>query len=189
VARVFALELDVPHVFRPVLDITSRNAADYADNPALKVPILIDESGPLFGTENICRELARRSGGSNVVMRGDMSHRLVANSEELILHVMSAEVSVITARLAGGDAAVPSKVMASMRNSLSYLDEHVDALLEVLPELRALSFVEVALFCAMTHLPWRQVMEVDSWKRLGAFCDRFRERESARSTEYRFDAP
>jgi len=60
-ARIFALELGVAHVFRPVLDLTSQDAANYADNPSLKVPILIDEAGPLYGTENICRELARRS--------------------------------------------------------------------------------------------------------------------------------
>jgi glutathione S-transferase len=188
VARIFALDLGVSHVFRPVLDIASRDMANYAGNPALKVPILIDESGPLYGTENICRELLRRSGKANVIMPGDPSGRLVANVEEVTLHLMSAEVSVITAKLAGSDAAVPPKVVAGIQNSLCFLDEHVDALLSALPERRALSFVEVALFCVVTHLPWRLVAEVESWKRLGAFCQRFAERESARSTEYRFDA-
>src|SRR5215467_6864261 len=88
-ARVFALELGVAHGFRPVLDIGAREAGAFADNPALKVPILVDERGPLFGTENICRELARRSGKRDrVVLRGDVEDRLVANAEELTLHAM-----------------------------------------------------------------------------------------------------
>ena len=86
-ARIFALELGVPDEFRPVLDMTVTAPGNYADNPALKVPVLIDEQGPLFGTENICVELARRSGKrAGVVLRGDVLDRGVANAEELILH-------------------------------------------------------------------------------------------------------
>jgi glutathione S-transferase len=190
VTRIFAIELGIPHAFRPVFDITTLEAGAYADNPALKVPILIDEQGPLFGTENICRELARRSEkGSRVVMRGDVRDRVVANAEELTLHVMSSEVSLIMAKVAGDPSLVPPKVSRSIENSLTYLDENVDAALAALPQGRALSFFEVALFCVVKHLPFRQLMDVSAWVRLGRFCDRFGEREGARSTEYRFDAP
>jgi glutathione S-transferase len=191
-ARIFAIELGVAHDFRPVLDMTVLDAAAYAENPALKVPILVDEQGPLFGMENICRELARRSAGasgaSNVVMRGDVTARVVANAEELALHAMSAEVTLVTAKMAGSAALAPPKVLRGLENSLRYLDEHLDAVLEALPVGRALSFVEVALFCVVKHLPFRQIIDVAPWARLGAFCARFGERESARSTEYRFDA-
>jgi hypothetical protein len=101
---------------------------------------------------------------------------------------MSAEVSLIIAKMAGDLRAAPPKVSRSLENSLSYLDENVGALLAALPATRTLSFVEVALFCVVTHLPFRQVMEVERWKRLGDFCARFGERESARATSYRFDA-
>jgi len=189
VARIFALELGVPHTFRPVLDITSLDASAYADNPALKIPIFVDERGPLFGTENICRELVRRFGlATKVVMRGDVRDRVVANTEELILHVMSAEVTLVMAKMAGEARLAPPKVARSIENCLRYLDENVDAVLAALPGDRAFSFVEVALFCVVTHLPFRQIMDVASWARLGKFCTRFGERESARSTEYRFDA-
>lgn len=187
-ARIFALELDVPHTFKPVLDLTTLDAAAYANNPALKIPILIDEHGPLFGTENICRELLRRAEHRGlVVMRGDSSDRLIANAEELALHVMNAEVSIITAKMAG-NATVPPKVMSSLENSLSHLDDQLDALLARLPSERALSFVEVALFCVVTHLPFRQILDTSRWQRLTQFAQRFGERASARSTEYRFDA-
>lgn len=189
-ARIFALELGVPYAFRPVLDMTSPDAATYADNPALKVPVLIDADGPLFGTENICRELVRRSQTrSRVVLRGDVADRLVANAEEITLHVMSNEVSLILAKIAGDDRLAPPKVRRSLENGLRYLNDSVDRVLDALPADRALSFLEATLFCVVTHLPFRQVMDVAGYERLKAFCERFGERESARQTEYRFDAP
>lgn len=187
VARIFALELEVPHTFRVVLDITSLDTAGYADNPALKVPVLIDEQGSLFGTENICRELARRSSkAARCVLRGASNDRLIANTEELVLHVMSAEVNIIVAKLAG-NAVVPAKVTSSIENSLDYLDDRLEALLARLPADRSISFVEVALFCVVTHLPFREVLDTSRWKRLAAFVEHFGERASARATEYRFD--
>jgi glutathione S-transferase len=187
-ARIFALELGVPHRFRPVFDMTSLDAANYADNPALKVPILVDERGPLFGTENICRELVRRSGlAAKVVLRGAVSDRVVANAEELVLHSMSSEVTLILAKMAGDGRLAPPKVVRSLENSLRYLDESIEALLAALPADRALSFVEVALFCTVTHLPFRKVLEVGAYRRLANFCAQFAGRESAGKTEYHFD--
>jgi glutathione S-transferase len=189
VARIFALELGVPHAFEPVLDLTSPDAATYAGNPALKIPVLVDDAGPLFGTENICRELLRRSQTrARVVLRGDVANRLVANAEEITLHLMSTEVSLIMAKLAGDGREAPPKLRRSLENGLDYLNENLDRVLDALPEGRALSFLEVALFCVVTHLPFRQISDVVGHERLRALCDRFGERESAQRTEYRFDA-
>ena len=187
--RILALELGVSHAFRPVLDITSTEAANYAGNPALKVPVLVTVDGPLFGTENICREFKRRSNrGSSVVLRGDTPARLVANAEELTLHAMSAEVSLIMAKMAQDERVAPPKARIGLDNSLRYLDENLGAVMQTLPSDRALSFLEAALFCLVTHLSFRQVLDVRGYARLGAFCARFSERESARLTEYKFDA-
>ncbi|MCW5834081.1 MAG: glutathione S-transferase [Labilithrix sp.] len=189
VARIFALELGLEHTFRPVLDLTTLEPAMYAGNPALKIPVLVDEAGPLFGTENICRELALRSGRRpEAVLRGDVRARVVANVEELTLHVMSAEVSVIMAKASGEGRCMSPKTMRSIENALRYLDENVEGMLSALPPQRTLSFVEVALFCAVTHLPFREVLDVSSWTRLEVFCSQFAQRPSARGTEYRFDA-
>lgn len=184
-ARLFALELAVPHTFRPVLDMSTIDPANYAGNPALKVPILIDDQGPLFGTENICRALVGRAGQRQwVVLRGDLPARIVANAEELILHAMGAEVNLIMA----GTGTAPPKVRPSLENALAFLDAHLEEVLAALPPDRLLSFCEVALFCLVTHLPFRKVMEVDGYPRLQAFCRDFGARDSARATEYRFDA-
>jgi len=189
-ARIFALELGVAHAFRPVFDMTKLEAENYAGNPALKVPILVDEQGPLYGTENICKELVRRAGGGagRVLMRGDSGVRAIANFEECTLHVMSAEVSVIMTK-AMGDGGPPAKLTRSMENCLTYLDENLSAAFGALPADRTLSFVEVALFCVVTHLPFRQVMETARWTHLSEFCEQFGERESARRTPFRFDTP
>jgi glutathione S-transferase len=189
--RMFALELAVPHTFRPLFDLTSLDATSYAQNPALKIPILVDEQGPLFGAENICRELVRRASSpeTSVVMRGDVSARVVANAEELTLHAMSSGVAVIMAKGAGGEQPAPPKVLKSLDNTLRYLDERLDDVLGALPQTRRFSFFEVAVFCVVTHLPFRQVMDVTPFKRLSGFCQSFGERPSAVATAYRFDAP
>jgi len=188
VARIFALELAIPHDFRPVLDMTTLEPGAYANNPALKMPVLVDEYGALFGAENVCRALLRRSeqASARVIMRGDVPERAVANVEELTLHVMSCEVSLIMAKAAGSVA--PPKVLPSMHNSLRYVDEALGASLAALPKDRLLSFLEVTLFCLVTHLQFREVMDVSGFERLADFCSLFAERESAKATAYRFDA-
>ena len=185
-ARLFALELGVPHTFRPVLDMTNRDPAAYGDNPALKVPVLVDADGPLYGMENICRALARRSGlGERVVLRGDVPARVVANAEEMILHAMASEVILI---MTGLDQPAPPKVRASLENALAFLEGNVDRILAALPPDRMLSFCEASLFSLVTHLPFRKIMEVSGYAQLQAFCATFGQRAGARATEYRFDA-
>jgi glutathione S-transferase len=187
-ARIFAGELGVKYTFRPVLDMTVTDPVIYGDNPALKMPVLVDAEGSLFGCENICRELVRRSGANRqrIVMRGEMSDRIVANFEELTLDVMSGEVSLIFAKI---NKTEPSpRSLLSVGNSLRWLDDHVDDAIAKLPVERSFSFVEAALFCLMTHLPFREVMSVEAYARLLDHTRRFGLRESARTTEYRFDA-
>ena len=81
IARIFAHELEVAYEFQPVLDLTSVNRADYADNPTLRVPILRTEAGTWFGALNICRALARRVVG-NLRRRANTS-RANATSQEI----------------------------------------------------------------------------------------------------------
>jgi glutathione S-transferase len=188
-ARIFAHELGVAHGFRPVLDMTTLNQAAYADNPALKVPVLIDEQGPLFGTENICRALADRSGErGRVVLRGDVTTRLVANAEEMLLHAMNSEVIIILNTLPGSEGPPSPKVRRSLENTLGFLDSHLDQARDGLPVDRRLSFFETALYCVVTHLPFRKIMSVSAYPNLGAFAAEFDQRPGAQATPYRFDA-
>jgi glutathione S-transferase len=187
-ARIFALELEVPFAFRPVLDINATDRSVYADNPALKVPVLVDEDGPLYGTENICRAIARRSGhAARVVLRGELPARVVANAEEMILHAMSSAVILVLSALSG-DRPPPPKVRPSLENALEFLETNVDQVLASLPPERLLSFCETALYCLVTYLPFRKVMDVSGYPRLGSFCATFGQRPGALATAYRFDS-
>ena len=60
-------------------------------------------------------------------------------------------------------------------------------MLAALPPERALSFCETSLFCLVTHLPFRKLMDVSGHQRLQAFCQVFGQRPGAQATEYRFD--
>jgi len=187
---MFASELQVEHAFRPVFDLNALDPNAYGDNPALKLPVWVDEQGPLFGAENICRELRRRSGVplNRVLMRGELPSRALANAEELTLHVMSAEVSLIMAKVAGDGHLAPPKVAPSLHNCLRYLDRELGASLAALPADRQLSFFEVSLFCVVTHLEFRDVADTSPFRQLQDFCRRFGERASAKATSYRYDA-
>jgi glutathione S-transferase len=192
VVRMVALELGVPLAFRPLFDLTSLDVTEYGDNPALKIPVLVTETGPLFGAENICRELARRARTKNkkakksdVVLRGDLDSRLVANAEELTLHAMQTGVVIILGKTMG--TAPAAKPVRSLENTLAWLDANVDDVIAALPEGRTVSFVEVALFCLTRHLPFRSVADVKPYKKLVAFADAYGQRASARETEYRVD--
>lgn len=187
------MDLDVPVTFRAVLDMTATDPAVYGDNPALKIPVLIDAGGSLFGTENICRELARRSGRRDrAVLRGDAVARVVANAEEMVAHAMQSDVIAVMQGMVGDAAAQASgpaaKVRRSLENSLAFLDAHVDEVIAMLPAERHVSFYETALYCLVTHLPWRKLMPVDAYARLAAFSATYGTRASARATTYRFDA-
>ena len=186
-ARIFALELAVAHRFQPVLDFGSQDPATFADNPALKIPIWLDEHGPLYGTENICRELARRSGHRDrAVLRGDIGDRLVANAEELVLHAMSSQVTLIMTATA--DAPAPPKVRPSLNNALGFLDRHLDAVRAALPAQRLVSFFEIALYCLVIHLTFRQTLDPSGYDRLQAFCRELDARPAMQATSDRFDA-
>jgi glutathione S-transferase len=167
--------------------MTTLDRAAYGDNPALKIPVLIDAQGPLFGTENICRALMHRARVTDVVLRGDVATRVVANAEELSLHALSAGVTLITS--AAAQQPPPPKVRPSLDNALAFLEAHIDEVLAALPASRRLSFCETSLFCLLTHLPFRNVMEVTPYPRLQAFCTTFAHRPSAASTTYRYDTP
>jgi glutathione S-transferase len=191
VARMFAAELGVAYELVVVPDLTSLSAADYAGNPALRLPILKSPTGDWFGALNICRELARLSERSlRVVWPEHLDQPLLANAQELTLQAMATEVSLIMAQVSGVDANAPAleKQRASLANLTRWLDENVVAVLGELPAERDLSFLEVTLFCLVTHLRFRSVLPLVNHQRLEEFASTYGARESARSTPYHFDA-
>jgi glutathione S-transferase len=191
VTRIFAVELGIAAALRVVPDLTSSRAADYAGNPALRVPALVAASGTWFGALNVCRELARRSRHElRLIWPEALAQPLLANAQELTLQAMSTEVTLIMGSWGGSElpAAHRDKLAASLRGCLLWLEENVEAVLVALPA-RELSYLEVTLFCLFTHLDFRGLAPTAEYARLAHFSGRFADRVSARSTPYRFDAP
>lgn len=190
ITRIFAAELGVAYRFRVVPNLTSLEPADYGGHPALKLPALEAPEGTWFGSVNICRAFARRaSTAPRVVWPEALVEPITANAQELTLAAMSTEVALIMASLGGGKAEGPHavKMQKSLVDTLAWLDSHVERVLTALPARRDLSYLEVALFCLITHLEFRSVVPVTPYPALGAFCQRFAERPSAEPTAYQFD--
>jgi hypothetical protein len=128
VVRLFALELEVPHGFEVVSDLRSLASSDYADNPALRLPILKTDDELWFGSLAICRTLACHARVKrDIVWPEQLLTPLLSNAQELTLQAMSTEVELLLTPLLsnaqeltlqamstevellmGGDAAGPS---------------------------------------------------------------------------------
>lgn len=189
VTRVFAAEARVPFAFQVVPNLRLSAQADYAGNPALRIPILRTAGGEWFGSLNICRELWRRSAQKpRVVWPEDLAQPLLANAQELTTQAMSTEVTLLMSRLFGeADGPHAAKLLQSLTNSVGWLDEHVDEVLAQLPPERDLSFLELTLYCLVRHLPFREALSTQPYAKLNAFCSRYEARPSVRDTPYRVD--
>ena len=188
--RIFAAELRVDYSFQIVLDIMSSDVGDYGGNPALKLPTLQTPQDVWFGALNICRALWRQSSAkATIVWPEDLNAPLLANAQELVVHAMSTEVNLIMSKVGGGaeGSAHQAKMKASLVNSMSWLEDNAAKVFDALPASRDLSYLEVALFCLVTHLEFREVLSTEPFSRLRKFCEQFATRTSAVNTVYRFD--
>lgn len=191
VTIMFAYELDVPFEFAPIYDLTQLEPDVYADNPALKLPILRVDEAVLFGTRNICRALAERAAPRCIVWPESQNDVLSRNAHELLDHCMSAQVQLIIGHMVSKlptDNVYFAKARAGYEGALRWLDEHVETVLRAFPE-RDLSYFEIALFCLIEHLKFRNTVPHTQYVALTHFAERFATRSSAQRTPYRIDKP
>lgn len=180
----------MPCALQVVRDLKSLDSDDYGGNPALKVPSLRTPDAMWFGAVNICRELERSSSGQRlIVWPEELELPLLANFQELVLHAMSTEVGLIMIGNSeeNSDSGPRVKLMKSLTNTLAWLDANVQVALAALPAERDLSFLEVTLFCLVTHLEFRKVLSTEPYLELTAFQRAFGVRAACASTAYRFD--
>ncbi len=189
--RIFALELGVTCRFTPIFDLISMDRSTYAGNPALKLPILDHQGEHIYGSHNICRALLQISGNhQNIVWPEDSTTPLLMNAHEILAHAMNAQVEVVIHEIV--EERPPDnasrKRRQSLVNCLMWLDKHLDQIIDTLPE-RDLSIFEVSLFCLVSHLPFRNPMDLSTMPNLLSFEQAFAKRSSAQATPYRFDSP
>ena len=190
VTRIFAAEMRVGYSFQVVRDLMSGDPGDYGGNPALRLPTLQTPGGVWFGALNICRELRRQSSyRPRTVWPEDLHEPLLANAQELTVQAMATEVTLIMAKLSGSGEgnAHHVKLRESLISTMSWLENNARHVLEALPSDRDLSYLEVTLFCLVTHLEFRGVLPFGPYPHRNTFCQRFAERASTDETTYRFD--
>lgn len=188
--RIFAEELGVSYEFTPIFDLMSHDPGDYAGNPALKLPILECDGEAVFGSLNICRALAREAGREeHIFWPEDADTPLLMNAHEILAHAMSAQVDVVIHEILEKrpDDKASCKRRESLVNCLEWLDSNLVEIDRTLPQ-RDLSVFETGLFCLLSHLPFRNPMDLSGMTRLTRFEEWFGRRESAKATPYRFDA-
>ena len=189
---MMAHELGVPLTLDVVTDLASTDPADYGGNPALRVPTLVVDGAPLFGTDNICRRLAELAGRTDdprvvLALRGDLAR----SAQELVWHAMAAQV---TLRVGLHVAALPAdnlffaKARAGLVGALAWLEHHLDPVLAQLPAPRDVSVLELSLFCLVEHLAFRPTVPLDALPRLGRFAADHATRPSARLTAFEIGA-
>jgi len=191
VAFIFAEHLRVPWQLQHVDDLASQYAADYGGNPALKIPVLRDADGAVFGAENIARTLAARVAAQrpvHIVWTEHLPDVQSRNAQELVWHCMGAQVQLVMGTVVShlpheDDYFVKARL--GFEASLDWLDRHVDAVVDALPKQRELSLFEVTLFCLIEHLAFRRTVPVEPYSRLAAFAKGFGTRDAARATPFR----
>jgi glutathione S-transferase len=187
---LFAAELGVAVDVVPIADMTRLGPEAYAGNPALKLPILRRDGEVLFGAQNICRAIAESGGSSKIIVWPEMlADTLSRNAQELVWHVMAAQVQVVMGTVVNklpADNGYFVKAMAGMRGSLGWLDANLAQCRAVLPPAH-LSLFEVSLFCLLEHIAFRPTLPLEPYPTLRRFVSEWGARESARETAYRFD--
>jgi len=188
---VFAEELGVAYELVPLYDMLALGPDVYADNPALKLPILRRGTSSLFGALNICRALSEQSTHrSGIVWPEDLSDDLSRNAQELVWHCAAAQVQYVMGTVLGklpADNIFFIKTLNGMRGSLQWLDDHLAEALSALPQQRLLSMFEGSLFCLIEHLVFRPSVSLEPYPALLRFSQEFGHRASAQRTAYTFD--
>lgn len=187
------MEVGVGIELVPIADLTDLSPAAYANNPALKLPILVRGESQLFGTLHICRALAEMADPPRrVIWPEELSDDRARNAQELVWHAMSAQVQLV---LGTAIAELPAdniyfqKARAGLEGALRWLDANLAATLEALPWPRDTSVLEITAYCLIEHLRFRETVSLEPHGALLAFARSYGARTSAQRTPYRFDVP
>ncbi len=189
VVRIVAAEPEVCYQFEPIYDFMTEEAAVFAGNPALKMPVLKRSGTAVFGTLNICRILAREASAESKFFWPDESRTaLLMNAHEVLAHAMAAEVEVVMQEIvAKRPADAPSrKRRQSLVNCLLWLDQNLEDIRRQLPR-HQLSLFEISLYCLVTHIPFRLAMNLAEMPALIEFEKSLGKRPSSKNTLYRYD--
>lgn len=190
--RMLAHELGVGYTLRPIYDLLSEDPEVFGGNPALKLPALRQGGTVVWGSQNVCRALARTvpDGEARVFWAEDARTPLLMNAHEIVAHAMAVQVEVVFHEIVSKrppDAA-SHKRRTSLVNCLVWLDTNLPDIRAALPPGR-IRMIELALFAVLEHFGFRNPMDLSAMPRLTGFMAEFGQRASAQATPYRVDTP
>jgi glutathione S-transferase len=105
---------------------------------------------------------------------------------------MAAQVQLIFGTLAAklpADNLYFAKGRQGFEGALRWLDDNLARVLAGFPAPRDLSLFEVALFCLVDHIAFRDTLPLQPYPSLVRFTEDFASRPSAQRTQYRFTPP
>ena len=191
-ARLLAHELGVDYTLQPIYELLSEDPAVFGGNPALKLPALRQGDTVIWGSQNVCRALARSvpGGESRVFWAEDARSVLLMNAHEIVAHTMAVQVEVVFHEIVSKRATdtASHKRRASLENCLAWLDANLPAIRAELPSDRIRLF-ELALYSVLEHFGFRNPMDLSAAPQLTGFVAEFGQRASAQATPYREDKP
>jgi len=188
---MIAIEAGVDLAFRVVADFRSLDPADFGGHPGLKLPALVMGEQRVFGAVTICRRIAERAPGDFQIVWPEAMEPDLQTAWELLAHAMAAQVQLVFGVSVNGmpaDHPYFVKAARGLEGSIAWLEERWPHLRAALPA-GCLSLFEVALFCQLEHLSFRQTAPLKATPNLQDFREAFGARASALATPYRTDSP
>lgn len=164
--RILMAGLQMPHTLVDVGNVADSDAAQFGDNPLMKIPALKYEARTIFDSDHIARYLVNQVAGRDPfgVLTDDVA---LLNLRAVMNGIMAAEVSYLLAQRTGIQVAgLPrfEKLKASMRQGLVWLESHVDHF----P--KTLDYANFHLVSMWDHLELYQILALP-YPRLKALAD------------------
>lgn len=166
-ARILLDLYGVPYEFVDVGNVAEGDQAKFADNPLMKVPVLVDDGEWVIESDHVAGYIVSKVDPSDryrVHTRNlaDLNVRAVLNG------IMSEEVKVILARRTGvptGDYSFFDDALESIRNGFSWLEDRAATFDPSRPTYR-----EFHLVCAWQHIEYYDLVPLPR-ARLRAIVD------------------
>ena len=176
--RIVAAELAVPLDFQTLpatTGVMTGTPDAYANNPLMRVPILVDGETRILESDHIVRYLVGRfDPADRLGVRNDTPDAL--NRLAVLNGVMQNEVVLILAKRGGleeiGKVVYFQKLTAAIDGALAWLDARTD------PDAAGFDYRDIVTICMWQHLGYYGLRPLDAYGRLAARVARFAKRPS-----------
>lgn len=173
--RIVAAELAIPLDFQTMPGLLSTTPDEYASNPLMRVPILVDGEQRIIESDHIVRYLVGRfDAADRLGVKNDTPDAL--NRLAVLNGVMANEVVLIMAKRGGLEeidkVVYFQKLTAAIDGALAWLDARTE------PEAAGFDYRDIVTICMWQHLGYYGLRPLEAYGRLAARVARFAKRPS-----------